>query len=199
MALLNFEGRGLLGKVGVDASIFKALSNKNISVSIISQGSSERGIGLIINASHAEEAVLALENEFENDFYSQDVNQISVTKNVAVISIIGQDLSEFHNPYNALIKNHIIPLLFNNTITGKNVSLVVKKDELHKAVNVIHGQVFGVNKKINIAIFGKGLVGSTLIHQIIDNATSILERRKIQLNVFAVANYKKVLLTSTGV
>lgn len=199
VALLNFEGRGLLGKVGVDARIFKALSHKNISVSIISQGSSERGIGLIINANHAEEAVLALENEFENDFYSQDVNQISVTKNVAVISIIGQDLSEFHHPYNALIKNHIIPLLFNNTITGKNVSLVVKKDELHKAVNVIHGQVFGVNKKINIAIFGKGLVGSTLIHQIIDNATSILERRKIQLNVFAVANSKKVLLTSTEV
>lgn len=199
VSLLNFEGRGLLGKVGVDARIFKALSDKNISISIISQGSSERGIGLIIETDKATEAITALEKEFENDFYSQDVNQVSVVNNVSVISIIGQDLSEFHLPYNALIKNQIVPLLFNNTVSGKNVSLVVKKTELHKAVNVIHGQVFGVTKKINIAIFGKGLVGSTLIDQIIENTKSVLERRKIQLNVFAVANSKKVLLNRNGV
>jgi aspartate kinase len=199
VALLNFEGRGLLGKVGVDARIFRALSDKDISVSIISQGSSERGIGLIINKDQATQAVLALEKEFENDFYSQDVNQISIVDNVAVISIIGQDLSEFHHPYNALIKNQIVPLLFNNTISGKNVSLVVKKDELHKAVNVIHGQVFGIAKKINIAVFGKGLVGGTLINQIIENATSVLERRKIQLNIFAIASSSKVILNAYGV
>ncbi|ARV16329.1 bifunctional aspartate kinase/homoserine dehydrogenase I [Polaribacter sp. SA4-12] len=199
VALLNFEGRGLLGKVGVDARIFKTLSDRNISISIIAQGSSERGIGLIIDADKAQEAVAALEKEFENDFYSQDVNQISIVNNVAVISIIGQDLSEFHHPYNALIKNQIVPVLFNNTVTGKNVSLVVKKDQLHKAVNVIHGQVFGVTKKINIAIFGKGLVGGTLIDQIIENTQSVLERRKLQLNVFAVANSKKVLLNKNGV
>jgi homoserine dehydrogenase/predicted amino acid-binding ACT domain protein len=196
---LNFEGRGLLGKVGVDARIFRALSERNINVSIISQGSSERGIGLIIDTDRASEAVLALENAFESDFYAQDVHQISVTEGVAVISIIGQDLSEFHLPYNALIKNQIVPLLFNNTVTGKNVSLVVKKDQLHKAVNVIHGQVFGIAKKINIAVFGKGLVGGTLINQILENAASVLERRKIQLNVFAVASSKKVLLQKTGV
>ena len=199
VALLNFEGRGLLGKVGVDARIFRALSQNNISVSIISQGSSERGIGLIIDADKAQDAVAALEKEFENDFYAQDVNHISIVDNVAVISIIGQDLSEFHHPYNALIKNQIVPLLFNNTITGKNVSLVVKKNELHKAVNVIHGQVFGVSKKVNIAIFGKGLVGATLIDQIIENTQSVLERRKIQLNVFAVANSKKIVLDKDGV
>ena len=199
VSLLNFEGRGLLGKVGVDARIFKALSEKDISVSIISQGSSERGIGLIIDTNKASKAVLALEKEFEIDFYSQDVTQISILENVAVISIIGQDLSEFHLPYNALIRNQIVPILFNNTITGKNVSLVVKKEELHKAVNVIHGQVFGIAKKINIAIFGKGTVGSTLIDQILENTSSILERRKIQLNVFAVADSKKLLLDKNGV
>ncbi|MCH3885988.1 bifunctional aspartate kinase/homoserine dehydrogenase I [Tenacibaculum aquimarinum] len=199
VSLLNFEGRGLLGKVGVDARIFRALSDKNISVSIVSQGSSERGIGLIIDSNRASEAVLALEAAFENDFYSQDVNQISIIENVAVISIIGQDLSEFHLPYNALIKNQIVPVLFNNTVTGKNVSLVVKKDELHKAVNVIHGQVFGIAKKINIAIFGKGTVGGTLIDQILENTASVLERRKIQLNVFAVADSKRTLLNKNGV
>ena len=104
VALINLEGRGLLGKAGIDARIFKALSVFDISVSIISQGSSERGIGLVIDANKANQAVIALEKEFEFDIKSQDVSKISVQKEVAVISIIGLPLSSFNKPFNALIK-----------------------------------------------------------------------------------------------
>ncbi|OUL64209.1 bifunctional aspartate kinase/homoserine dehydrogenase I [Flavobacterium sp. AJR] len=199
LSLVNLEGRGLLGKAGVDARIFKVMGDNDISVSIISQGSSERGIGLVVATDKATTAMIELEKEFENDFYSKDVNQITVTDNVSVISIIGQDLSTFHKPYTALIKNKIVPILFNNTVTGKNVSLVVKKSELHKALNVIHGEIFGVSKKINIAIFGHGLVGGTLINQILASAASIEKRKHIKLNVFAIANSKKILLNKKGV
>jgi homoserine O-acetyltransferase len=199
VALLNLEGRGLLGKIGVDARIFRALSDYNISVSIISQGSSERGIGLIIDADKATQAVIALEREFENDFYSQDVNKIGVIDDVSVISIIGIELSSFHKPFNALIKNQITPLLFNNTVTGRNVSLVVRKSQLHKAMNVIHGEIFGISKKINIAIFGHGLVGSALINQILKSKDDIEKRKGINLNVFAIGNSKKLILSKKGV
>ncbi len=199
VALINLEGRGLLGKSGVDARIFSALAQKAISVSIISQGSSERGIGLIVNASQATDAVIALEREFEKDFYSQDVNKIGVVDDVSVISIIGIELSSFHKPFNALIKNQITPILFNNTVTGKNVSLVVKKQELHKALNVIHGEIFGISKKINIAIFGHGGVGGALINQILKSKDDIEKRRGINLNVFAIANSKKLILNRKGV
>ena len=199
VSLLNLEGRGLLGKAGVDARIFKVMGDHNISVSIISQGSSERGIGLVVATDKATTAMVELEKEFENDFYSKDVNQITVTDNVSVISIIGQDLSTFHKPYTALIKNKIVPILFNNTVTGKNVSLVVKKSELNKALNVIHGEIFGVSKKINIAIFGHGLVGGTLINQILESAATIEKRKGIKLNVFAIANSKKLILNNNGV
>jgi aspartokinase/homoserine dehydrogenase 1 len=199
VSLLNLEGRGLLGKAGVDARIFKVMGDHNISVSIISQGSSERGIGLVVATDKATTAMVELEKEFENDFYSKDVNQITVTDNVSVISIIGQDLSTFHKPYTALIKNKIVPILFNNTVTGKNVSLVVKKSELNKALNVIHGEIFGVSKKINIAIFGHGLVGGTLINQILESAAAIEKRKDVKLNVFAIANSKKLILNKNGV
>jgi len=198
VALVNFEGRGLLRKVGVDARIFRALSNHNISVSIISQGSSERGIGLIIDADKAAQAVIALEREFENDFYSKDVNNIEIIDDVSVISIIGQDLSTFHKPFNTLIKNQIVPLLFNNTVSGKNISLVVKKKELHKAINVIHGEIFGISKKINIAVFGHGLVGGALIDQIVSSTNEIEKRKGVKLNIFAIANSKRVLLNKDG-
>ncbi len=198
-ALINLEGRGLLGKVGVDARIFKALGQNNINVGIISQGSSERGIGLVVASDKARRARAALEAEFEDAFQSQDINAISIIEDVSVISIIGQDLSTFHKPFNALIKNQVVPLLFNNTVTGKNVSLVVRKSDLHKALNVMHGQIFGISKKINLALFGHGNVGGTLVEQILRSAKTIEKRKGIHLNVFALANSRKLLLSKQGI
>ena len=198
-ALINLEGRGLLGKIGVDARIFRALSQSNINVGIISQGSSERGIGLVVASKEAQRAKQALISEFEEDFRSKDLNSISIIDDVSVVSIVGQDLSTFHKPYNALIKNQIVPLLFNNTVSGKNVSLVVKKSDLHKAVNVMHGQIFGISKKVNIAVFGHGNVGGTLVDQILQSTDTIETRKGIHLKVFALANSRKLLLNKNGV
>lgn len=199
VALINLEGRGLLGKVGIDARIFKTLEANAISVSIISQGSSERGIGLVVKRNKAQQAKDALDNEFAGDFKSKDINMIKVVAEVSVISIVGQDLSTFHKPYNALIKNQITPLLFNNTVSGKNVSMVVKKEDLTKALNVMHGQIFGISKKLNLAIFGHGNVGGTLIDQILKSTKTIAKRKGIDLRIFAIANSKKVVFNADGV
>jgi len=199
VSLINLEGRGLLGKVGIDARIFKALEQNNINVSIISQGSSERGIGLVVNSNNALKAKRALDAEFESDYEAKDINMITVLDEVSVISIVGQDLSTFHTPYNALIKNQVVPLLFNNTVSGKNVSLVVKKSDLNKALNVMHGQIFGISKKINLAIFGHGNVGGTLIDQVLKSTKTIEKRKSIDLRVFAVANSRKLYLDKKGI
>ena len=198
-ALIHLEGRGLLGKVGVDARIFRALGQGGISVGMVSQGSSERGIGLVVKAADAEIAREALENEFEADLKSRDINRIFITPDVAVISLVGQDLSSFHKPYNALIRNQVVPLLFNNAVTGKNISLVVRREEMLKALNVMHSQVFGVSKKINLAIFGLGQVGGTLVNQLIKSAGQIESRKGIRLNIVAMANSRKLLLDPDGI
>ncbi len=199
VSLISLEGRGLLGRVGIDARIFQVLAQADVSISIISQGSSERGIGFIVDREKAIKAKKVLEEEFKTDIYKKDVSEITVKNEVSVVSIIGQDLSTFHKPYNRLIKNQIVPLLLNNSATGKNVSLVVQKKQLHKALNVIHGEIYGSIKKINLAIFGHGLVGGTLINQILRSTQEIVKRKNIQLNIFAIANSKKIICRKEGV
>ena len=198
-ALIVMEGRGLLGKVGVDARIFRALAQKGISVSIISQGSSERGVGLVVASKDAKLAKTAIDEEFSHDFYTNDVSSVSIVDDVAVISIVGQPLSTFHHPYNALIRNQIVPLLINNAVTGRNVSLVLKTEKLHKALNVIHGEIFGVSRRINLVIFGKGTVGGTLINQVIAAHDNILQRKNISLRIVAIANSQKILTAAKGI
>jgi aspartokinase/homoserine dehydrogenase 1 len=60
VALVNLEGRGLLVKQVSMLEFFRVMGD-NISVSIISQGSSERGIGLVVAADKATTAMIELE------------------------------------------------------------------------------------------------------------------------------------------
>lgn len=199
VSLVNLEGKGLLGKAGVDARIFSVMALNKISVSIISQGSSERGIGIVVSTDRAIEALQGLEKEFSKELLFGDVSRVSVDNNIAAISITGQDLSTFHKLYSSLVKNKITPILFNNIITGNSVSLVVKKTDLKRALNVINVEIFGQTKKINIAVFGHGLVGGTLINQVLSSAKNIEIRKGINLNIFAVANSTKLLIDKVGI
>ncbi|MCP4883690.1 MAG: aspartate kinase, partial [Flavobacteriales bacterium] len=199
VSLINLEGRGLLGKIGVDARIFTSLSQAAINVSIISQGSSERGIGFVVSSNDAQLAKEILEQEFAMDIKMKDVNRIYIKDELSIVSIIGQNLSNFHRSYNALSINKIKPVLINNTVTGDNICLVLEDKDLNKAVNVIHGQIFGVSTNINVAIFGVGLVGGTLIEQILKSKEDILKRRNININIFALSNSKHLLLQSEGI
>ncbi len=89
-SLVVFEGRGLLGKVGVDARFFGTLSRAGVSAGIISQGSSERGMGVVVDEKDAPKALEALRKEFAKDYDTKDVQSIHSIDGLCVISIIGQ-------------------------------------------------------------------------------------------------------------
>jgi aspartokinase/homoserine dehydrogenase 1 len=72
------------------------------------------------------------------------------------------------------------------------VSLVVKKSELNKSLKCYSREIFGVAKKINIAVW-TWLVGGTLINHI-ESAAAIEKRKDIKLNVLLLPILKKVLL-----
>jgi homoserine dehydrogenase len=153
----------------------------------------------VVKASEADQARVVLETEFEADLKTRDISRIFVTRDVAVISLVGQDLSTFHKPYTALIRNQIVPLLFNNAVTGRNISLVVHKSDMIKALNVMHSQIFGISKTINLVLFGVGQVGSTLIDQILASAAEIESRKGIEIKIAAIANSRKLLFDARGI
>ena len=199
VGLVNIVGKGLLGKTGVDARIFSALSKHDISIGIISQGSSERGVSFMIAQHDLQLAKASLSEEFKYELLTKDIRTIEVIKEVSVVTIVGQSINDFSASLDYLKQNNISILLINNTITGKNISLVLNGEDVIKAVNIIHSQVFGVSKNINIAIFGKGTVGGTLINQILDSKAQILGKKETNLIVFAIVGSKKAHLDKEGI
>jgi len=199
VSLVSIEGRGLMGKVGIDARIFTALSRNGISVRMISQASSERGIGFIVNQSDAETAKMILENEFLQEINANDISGVEVNSDLAIIAIIGRHNFALEKAIAGLRKNRIWMYLINNSISGEHISLVVANNDLKKAVNVVHNQVFGAVKTLNIVAFGKGTVGGTFIDQVVGTKEEIIRERNLKLSVVGVADSKRFLFDSTGV
>ena len=199
VSLVSISGNGLLGKVGIDARIFRVLSEQDISVRNISQASSERGIGFIVGKSEGKKAKIILEKEFSYELKKQDISKITVNQEVAILSIIGRHNYSLEKAIAGLRKNGIWLYLINNSINGEHISLVVSDKNLNKAVNVVHSQVFGVKKRLNVLAFGKGTVGKAFINQLLKNQSQIEERRNISINIIAIIDSKRVLFDSKGI
>jgi aspartokinase/homoserine dehydrogenase 1 len=67
MALINIEGAGMIGVPGTAERVFSALRHADVSVSMISQGSSEHSICLVVPESSVRQASDVLEDAFERE------------------------------------------------------------------------------------------------------------------------------------
>jgi len=199
IGLINVIGKGLMGKKGIDARIFSCLGKNDISIGIISQGSSERGVSFTIARDLLLKSKEALEKEFELELWNKEIERIDIIDNVSTLTVVGQKIQDFSSSIESLRQNRVEILLINNTINGNNIGLVLRKQDVIKAVNVVHSKIFGIDKTINIAIIGKGTVGSSLISQILKSKDSILQRKNTNLTIFAVAGSDRIIFRKNGI
>ena len=198
-ALIHFEGRNMLGRSGIDARIFRSFEAAEVSVSLIAQGSTERGTAIVVDEEEADRAVEALLQEFHHDLETGHVTKIYAEKGLAVVAIIGLNLLEFDRPYRALVRNRILPILLSNSVPENTLCLLVRDDEeREKALKVIHGELFERPKRIHLAVIGHGTVGGAFIGQIIQQRELLIAQKNIDLRIFAIADSRHLLLTPSG-
>ena len=198
ISLISINGKALKGRVGLDAKIFNALSGSNINVQLIVQGSSERRISFTINQEDSDRALRILRNEFIDEFIDGVIEDIETNLVYSQITTVGAPLVNFGEILQALKSNLIDSVLFSNTLKENNATLLVKKVDEKKAVNIIHSRIFGVNKVINIAIVGKGTVGGPLIQQIMGVENKLSSEKGIKLNIFSIAGTSNIAFDKNG-
>lgn len=198
-SLITFEGKGLLGKIGIDARIFTVLSSNNISVRLISQASSEVGIGFIVDSEDAKLAIQVLNAEFITELINGDLASITLNNDTAIIAIVGKHNYALEKAIKGLRRNKIWLHLISNSISGHHISLVIDSEHIKKAVNIVHSEVFGVRKTINLVALGKGTVGGKLIDQIIETHEDVTSRRNLKVNIVAIVDSKKMIFNEAGI
>lgn len=194
-AIVNFEGEDFLGQIGIDFRIFQALQAAGISVGVISQQAIENGISVLVDDDQASLAVECLKKEFHIEIEKKVVSQIYSINDLSVIGVVTDN---FNKILAELQHNKIFPLLLNQVASAGRVNLVVANNQIEKAKNIIETEIHGKPKTVHLALIGHGNVGGTLINQILASAQTILERKKIDLKIIAIANSKTIVFNKNG-
>ncbi|MBR8729955.1 Bifunctional aspartokinase/homoserine dehydrogenase 1 [Porphyromonas levii] len=194
-SLIRFEGHEMMGRSGIDARIFGALSKAGVSVSLVSQGSSERGIGIVLDSAETDRAIAALNGAFAQEIIAGITCPVKATRDQAVVALIGVPLSQFDKPYSALVRHGIVPKLINIAIPSNTLCLLIDEKEVPLALNVMHGVLFDKERKIHLAVVGHGTVGGALLDQIVSQREELKRRKGLDITVFAISNSRRLWFT----
>jgi homoserine O-acetyltransferase len=198
VALVKIQGSGLVERIGIDGRIFSTLGRERISIKVISQASSERGIGFVIDQKDQYLAQKALLKEFEKELKSKEVSSITVDTEMSIIAILGRHNYSLEKAIGGLRRNRIWLHLISNSISGEHISLVVENKNLTKAVKVVHNEVFGARKTLNVFAFGKGTVGSKFLDQVTSTSLDIEERRRLKIRLVGAADSSRAVFYEEG-
>ncbi|AFN74761.1 bifunctional aspartokinase I/homoserine dehydrogenase I [Melioribacter roseus P3M-2] len=202
--LLQVEGSGLIGIEGISSRIFGALASAKINVLMITQGSSGHTICIAVMPSVSKLAKKAIENELKLEIYEKQLKKVEVIENLSMIAVVGEDLLNTPGVSGkvlfALGKNGINTIAIAQGSSQLNLTMVIRKEQLKKALNVLHESLFiSEQKNINVFLAGPGNVGSKFIDLIVKQHENIINNMSINLRFVGLADSKKMLFDEEGI
>ncbi len=147
VALINVSGAGMVGTPGVAARVFTALAKAGVNIVMISQGSSEANISLVVEERHIERAEDALRAEFPRDL----VKEISHNHNICVLAVVGAGMAGTPGVaarvFKAMGEANINVMMISQGASEHNISFVVSERDAERAVQELHRE-FGLGGEL---------------------------------------------------
>jgi aspartokinase/homoserine dehydrogenase 1 len=186
--LLSLEGNGLAGVPGVSARLFGALASRRISVTMISQSSSEASICFALPSADADEAERVLKAEFRPELSRGYVEEIVVQRGVGLVACVGLGMA--HTPgvaariFGALGKRRVNVLAIAQGSSELNISLALREQDVPEAIRALHSEL-GLHRLdpgveahggLDLILLGCGKVGRALVQLVKERADRVEAR-----------------------
>lgn len=144
VSLITISGRGMMGVPGIAAKTFSAVAGQNVNVLMISQSSSENNICFVVASSEVERTCAALRKSLEVEFYHKHVEEISVQDDVAILAVVGERMKGTPGIaariFGAVGRSGANVIAIAQGSSEINISLVLNKNEIARAVVAIHDE-----------------------------------------------------------
>ncbi|WP_461533136.1 bifunctional aspartate kinase/homoserine dehydrogenase I [Sinomicrobium sp.] len=204
IALLSLEGSGMVGVSGISKRFFGVLSDCDINVALITQASSEHSICVGIAQKEVEKAEKAVNKAFEYEIVSRKLNPVSVESDLAIIALVGDNMKSHQGlsgkMFSALGQNNVNIRAIAQGASERNISAVINKSDVKKALNTLHERFFEDNvKQLNIFVMGVGNVGEKFLQQIEHQKKYLREKLKLNVRVVALSNSRKMYFDEGGI
>ena len=203
-SLITVQGLGMVGVIGVNYRIFKALAKNGISVFLVSQASSENSTSIGVRNADADLACEVLNDEFAKEIEMGEISRITAETGLATVAIVGENMK--HTPgiagklFGTLGKNGINVIACAQGASETNISFVVEFRSLRKSLNVIHDSFFlSEYQVLNLFICGIGTVGGSLIEQINMQQNKLMRENGLKLNVVGIADADNAIFSRDGI
>jgi aspartokinase/homoserine dehydrogenase 1 len=174
-ALLTVAGSGMLGVPGIAARTFAAVRREDVSVSFISQASSEHSICFSVPAEHADRARNSLRETFRNEIAHQEIDGVDVITGAATLVVVGMGIAKTPGVaarvFSALSEAGVNIIAIAQGSSELNLSLVVDGRDVAPALRAVHaafqlskiggGSVRGAGRT-DVVLLGFGRIGRVL-------------------------------------
>ena len=202
LAMLTVSGPGMKGKVGMAARVFSALANDNVSIVLITQSSCEFSISFCVHEEDLNLALSALEQAFELESQAGLIEPVQVQRELAIVTLVGDNMKAHKGLaakfFDSLAQAQVNIVAIAQDSTESAISAVVDGALCNDAVKVCHENFFTHVPSIDVFLLGCGLVGQELVKQL-EKQQDWLAKRNIKLNLYGVANSRKLLLDANGI
>lgn len=204
ISIVNVMGSGMVGKAGFSGRLFALLSREQINVVLITQSSSEHSITFAVNPDDSLRAIKLIKKEFELELDAKKLELPEVENHLSVLAIVGENMK--HTPgisgklFHALGRNGVNVSAIAQGSSEYNISVIIGKDDLSKAVNAVHDAFFvDLNKTLNVFCLGTGNIGKTLFAQLKEQMPHLSKNNDLQVKVVGMANTRKMCFNANGI
>ncbi len=203
VALVNLEGAGMIGVPGTAHRLFGALREEDISVILISQGSSEHSICCAIPAAQAARATQVLERAFARELADGQIQSVDVTTELAILAVVGDGMAGMPGVagkvFNALGSANVNVRAIAQGASERNISVVVEGSQATRALRAVHAGFYLSPHTLSIGVIGPGTVGKVLLDQLASQRERLARQFNIDLRVRGIMSSKSMKLAEQSI
>jgi aspartokinase/homoserine dehydrogenase 1 len=203
IALVNLEGAGMIGVPGTADRLFGALRAARISVTLISQASSEHSICFAIPSGSAKEVDSVVRAAFRSELEQGLVQSIEVQENCSIIAVVGDGMAGLSGIaakfFGTLGAAGISVKAIAQGSSERNISAVINRDDATRALRAAHSGFYLSAKTISVGLIGPGNVGGVLLDQIAAEAVRLHDDFSLDFRVRAIATSTRMHLAEHSV
>ena len=197
MALINVEGAGMIGVPGTADRLFRALKNAGVSVTLISQASSEHSICVAVPRDVADRARKVVAQAFAVELSSGQIQSVDVTDAQSIVALVGDGMAGTPGIaarfFGTLGRAGINIRAIAQGSSERNISAVVDSDDATRALRAAHSGFYLSSKTLSVGLIGPGTVGATLLRQIEKRSDRLIRDFNLDLRVRAIARSRAML------
>ncbi|KQY50570.1 aspartate kinase [Lysobacter sp. Root494] len=175
MALLELTGAGLIGVPGTAERMFAALHTASVSVTMISQGSSEHSICCVLRAEQAERGRMAVQAAFREAIADGQVEGVRITPGIAVLAAVGDGMvgtpGVSARLFAGLAQARVNIRAIAQGASERNISVAIAADDATRGLRAAHSAFWLSPQTLSVGVIGPGNVGRALLAQLAQSAS----------------------------